>query len=78
MFDINVWMILIFFLFEIAKELHEKNALMMIGGGAKGNEPLVFQDGGKGYRGYLEGRIKGNAFLLLLHLTNLELKGITT
>ncbi len=62
------------FLFEIAKELHDKNSLMMISGGAKGNEPLVFQDGGKSYRAFLEGRIKENKYILLLHLSNLELK----
>jgi hypothetical protein len=49
---------------------------MMIGGGAKGNEPLVFQDGGKTYRAFLEGRVKDNTYVLLLHLSNLELKGI--
>jgi hypothetical protein len=64
------------FLFEMAKELHEKESLMMIGGGVKGNEPLVFQDGGKTYRAFLEGRVKGNTYLLLLHLSNLELKGV--
>lgn len=64
------------FLFEMAKELHENNALMMIAGGEKGNEPLVFQDGGKSYRAFLEGRIKGKSYLLLMHLSNLELKGI--
>lgn len=62
------------FLFEMAKELHEKDALLMIGGGAKGNEPLVFQDGGKSYRAFLEGRVKGSSYILLLHLSNLELK----
>jgi hypothetical protein len=64
------------FLFEMAKELHENNALMMIAGGEKGNEPLVFQDGGKSYRAFLEGRIKGKSYLLIMHLSNLELKGI--
>jgi hypothetical protein len=64
------------FLFELAKELHEKESLLSLGAGAKGNEPLVFQDGGKTYRAFLEGRIKGNTYILLLHLTNLELKGI--
>jgi hypothetical protein len=64
------------FLFDIAKELHEKESLMMVGGGAKGNEPLVFQDGGKTYRAFLEGRVKGQAYVLLLHLTNLELKAV--
>lgn len=64
------------FLYEMAKDLHENNALMMIAGGEKGNEPLVFQDGGKSYRAFLEGRIKGKSYLLLMHLSNLELKGI--
>lgn len=64
------------FLMEIARELHEKDALMMVGGGPKGNEPLVFQDGGKGYRAFLEGRIKGDGYILLLHLSNLELKPV--
>lgn len=64
------------FLYDMAKELHEKDSLMMIGGGVKGNEPLVFQDGGKTYRAYLEGRVKEQSYLLLMHLTNLELKAI--
>jgi hypothetical protein len=64
------------FLYAIAKELHDQQALMMIGGGEKGNEPLVFQDGGKTYRAFLEGRIKEKSYILLLHLTNLELKAI--
>ena len=64
------------FLYDMAKELHEKDSLMIIGGGVKGNEPLVFQDGGKTYRAYLEGRVKEQSYLLLMHLTNLELKAI--
>jgi hypothetical protein len=58
----------------MAKELHDKQSLMMVGGGPKGNEPLVFQDGGKTYRAFMEGRIKEKSYVLLLHLTNLELK----
>jgi hypothetical protein len=65
------------FLYEIAKELHDNNSLLMIGAGAKGNEPLVFQDGGKSYRAFLEGRVKDKSYILLLHLSNLELKGIS-
>ena len=62
--------------FEMAKELQEKDAMMMLAGGAKGNEPLVFQDGGKTYRAFLEGRVKDKSYILLIHLSNLELKGI--
>ena len=62
------------FLFDMAKELHEKNALMFLGGGKKGNEPLIITTGGLPYRGFLEGRIKDDIYCLILHLTNLELK----
>ncbi len=64
------------FLFNMAKELFEKKSLMLLGGGVKGNEPLVFMDNGKPYRAFLEGRVKGETYLLLLHLSNLELKSI--
>jgi hypothetical protein len=65
------------FLFEMAKDLQEKDSMMMLAGGAKGNEPLVFQDGGKTYRAFLEGRVKDKSYILLIHLSNLELKGIS-
>ena len=62
------------FLFDMAKELSDKDALMMMGGGASGKEPLVMNDGGKPYRAFLEGRIKGEKYCLILHLTDQELK----
>jgi hypothetical protein len=64
------------FLMDLAKELSEKDSMMMLGAGAKGTDPLVFQDGGKSYRAFLEGRVKEDGFVLLMHLSNLELKGI--
>ena len=64
------------FLFNMAKELFEKQALMLVGAGAKGNEPLIFMDNGKPYRAFLEGRVKDDTYMLLLHLSNLELKPI--
>jgi hypothetical protein len=64
------------FLMSIAKELAEKDSLLMIGGGPNGKEPLVFQDGGKGYRAFLEGRVDQDGYILLMHLSNLELKGV--
>ena len=63
------------FLFNIAKTLHEKDSFMMMGGG-KGSDPLVFNDGGKPYRGFLEGRINDKSYCLILHLSNQELKTI--
>lgn len=64
------------FLYNISKTLQNKNAFMMLGGG-KGNEPLIFNDGGKPYRGFLEGKINNNAYCLILHLSNQEYKTIT-
>lgn len=64
------------FLYNMAKELHDQDVLMMVGGGPKGTDPLVFQDGGKSYRAFLEGRIKNDKYLLVLHLSNLELKPV--
>lgn len=64
------------FLFDMAKQLHEKNSLMLVGGGDKGVGPLVLSNGGTPYRAFLEGRINGDKYCLILHLTNLELKAI--
>ena len=63
------------FLYNISKSLNDKNSFMILGGG-KGNEPLVFHDGGKPYRGFLEGKIKDNSYCLILHLSNQEYKTI--
>jgi len=65
------------FLFAMAKELHESKSLMFIGGGAKGNEPLVTTAGGRPYKAFLEGRIEDDSYCLILHLTDMELKEIT-
>ncbi|HEX9059428.1 MAG TPA: hypothetical protein VF941_04550 [Clostridia bacterium] len=64
------------FLFEMAKSLHETNTMMFVGGGKKGTDPIVLSSGGVPYRGFLEGRISGDKYCLILHLTNLELKGV--
>ena len=62
------------FLYEMAKDLQEKDALLLVRGGEKGNEPLVMNRGGKPYNAFLEGRIKADAYCLILHLSNMELK----
>jgi hypothetical protein len=62
------------FLHGIAKELEAQESLMLLGGGPKGAQPLVFHRGGTPYRGFLEGRTQGDQYCLLLHLSNLELK----
>lgn len=62
------------FLYGMAKELHEKDSLVLLGAGPKSNEPLVLRRGATPYRGFLEGRIDGDRYCLLLHFSNLELK----
>jgi len=64
------------FLYEMAKKLDETKSLMLVGGGEKGVGPLVFANNGNAYRGFLEGRVKGDKYVLILHLTNLELKEV--
>ena len=62
------------FLFEMAKELDDRDALLLIRGGEKGDEPIVMNRGGKPYNAFLEGRVKDDAYCLILHLSNIELK----
>ena len=62
------------FLYGMAKELEEKNSLMLLGAGPKGREPLILRRGGTPYRGFLEGRTDGDKYCLLLHFSNQELK----
>lgn len=62
------------FLHEIAKDLESQNALMVIGAGDKGTQPLIFQANGKPYRGFLEGKTKDKSYQLILHLSEMELK----
>ena len=62
------------FLYGIAKKLHEEDSMMLLGAGPKGNQPLILRRGSVPYRGFLEGRIEGDKYCLLLHLSNLELK----
>jgi len=64
------------FLYDMAKQLSDKNAMMLVGGGPKGVGPLVLSNGGTPYRAFLEGRVDGDKYCLILHLTNLELKAL--
>ncbi|GHU17630.1 hypothetical protein FACS1894163_08770 [Spirochaetia bacterium] len=78
------------FLYDMAKQLHTRNTMMLLGAGKKGSDPIVLSLGGTPYRGFLEGRIEGganlenriehetkfHAYCLILHLTNTELKEV--
>lgn len=62
------------FLFQMAEDLAKKDSLLLLRGGENGDEPLVMNRGGKPYNAFLEGRVKGESYCLLLHLSNMELK----
>lgn len=62
------------FLFDMAQILHNKRSFMLLGAGEDGRAPLRFQRGGPPYRGFLRGRVDGEAYCLSLHLSNMELK----
>ena len=62
------------FLYDIAKLLQDKKSMVWLGGGPAGKDPLIFQRNGTPLRGFLEGRVKEGSYLLVLHLSNLELK----
>lgn len=64
------------FLYDMAKKLFETDSMMLVGAGAKGTDPVVMSNGGTPYRAFLEGRIDGDKYALILRLTNLELKPI--
>ena len=66
------------FLYDMAKKLAEAKAMMLIGGGPKGVGPLVMSNGGTPYRAFLEGRVEGDKYALIMRLTNLELKPLNT
>ena len=64
------------FLFDMAKELEEKKSFLLLGSGSKGVGPVIFQENGQPFRVFLEGRTQGEEYILLMHLSNLELKPI--
>lgn len=65
------------FLYAMAKQLDEQQAMMLVGGGQKGLAPLVLSNGGTPYRAFLEGRVDGDSYALILRLTHLELKSLS-
>ncbi|MBN2498817.1 MAG: hypothetical protein JXR96_29770 [Deltaproteobacteria bacterium] len=62
------------YLFAMAEELAKEDVLMLLGAGKGGKDPLIFQANGSPYRGFLEGRVDGKRYMLLLHLSHMELK----
>lgn len=65
------------FLFDMAKTLETSGQMLRVGTGARGQQPLVFQTNGTRFQGFLEGRTRGESYLLVLHLSNLEIKPVS-
>lgn len=65
------------FLLSVARQLEQEQCAVLLGAGAKGAEPLVFEANGRPYRGFLSGRTdpsNPDHYRLLLHLSDMELK----
>ncbi len=66
------------FLYRIAQDLDQSQSMAVIGGGPKGNQPLVMREKGSPYRGFLYGevsRVPGEKkYKLLLLLSPQEMK----
>ncbi len=65
------------FLLDIARSLQKEQKMLVVGAGPRGQQPLVFHTNGAPFRGFLEGRVDGDRYLLVLHLSNLEIKRVT-
>lgn len=64
------------FLYNMAKELQTSKSMVLVGAGSKGTGPILLTRGGQPYRGFLEGRVEKDRYALILHLSDIELKGI--
>ena len=62
------------FLYAMATELAADDVMVLLGAGESGKDPLIMQMNGSPYRGFLEGRVHEDSYILLLHLSNMELK----
>ncbi|MHB9038540.1 MAG: hypothetical protein ACYC64_17955 [Armatimonadota bacterium] len=61
------------FLYGVAAYLDERGVMAQVGSGRRGNGPLILERNGPKYRGFLDGRIQGDAIRLVLHLAAFEL-----
>ena len=61
------------FLYGIASYLDERRAMAQVGSGRRGIGPLILERNGPKYRGFLDGRIQGDAMRLVLYFASFEL-----
>ena len=62
------------FLSGLARHLEKHDALALVGSGPRGTGPLVMERNETPMKGFLEGRTRGEMYILMLHLAAFELK----
>lgn len=62
------------FLLGLARDLHSRQEMALLGAGPKGNQPLVVREGGTAYRAFLYGEVRGDDYKLAVMLSDQELK----
>ncbi len=61
------------FLHGLAAHLDARGAMAQVGSGRRGTGPLVLERNGPSYRGFLDGRVQGDAMRLVLYLASFAL-----
>jgi len=62
------------FLHGLAAYLEQQNALALVGSGPRGTGPLITERNATPMKGFLDGRTRGDRYLLVLHLAAFELR----
>ncbi len=62
------------FLHGLAAYLQQQDSLALVGSGPRGTGPLITERNTTPMKGFLEGRIRGDQYLLILHLAAFELR----
>ena len=62
------------FLRGFAAYLEQQNSLALVGSGPRGTGPLITERNATPMKGFLEGRTRGDRYLLVLHLAAFELR----
>jgi len=62
------------FLHGLATYLESQGSLALVGSGPRGTGPLITERNATPMKGFLEGRTRGDSYLLVLHLAAFELR----
>jgi len=62
------------FLHGLAEHLEQQESLALVGSGPRGTGPLITERNATPMKGFLEGRTRGDRYLLVLHLAAFDLR----